>query len=95
MGKHCMTSGTKVQYTYRDFQGERTVNTACVFPMAGVVMPVEMYVSALGNNGVQDSRAHKLACLVHVQEHIHIPAITHSTRSYWALLELINLTVLY
>ena len=31
-------------------------------------MPVETNNGAFGNNGVQDSRAHKLACLVRVQE---------------------------
>ena len=44
-----------------------------------VVMPEETYIGALGNNGVQDIRAHTLACLVRVQEQIHI---IHSSRSH-------------
>ena len=31
-------------------------------------MPVETNIGALGNNGVQGSRAHKSACLVRVQD---------------------------
>ena len=44
-----------------------------------VVMPEETYIGALANNGVQDIRAHTSACLVQVQEQIHI---MHSTRSH-------------
>jgi len=58
-------------------------------------MPVGEYIIALGNTGVQDSRTHKLSCLVWVQEQIYIPAMMHSTRYHCALLELISLPVLY
>ena len=42
-------------------------------------MPAETYIGALGNNGVQDIRAHTSACVVRVQEQIDI---MHSTRSH-------------
>ena len=58
---------------------------------------IMVYIGASGNNGVQDRRTHKSACLLQVQvQQIHIPAIMCSTTSHWALLELIlSLPVLH
>ena len=82
---------TVTVYIYVKFLGERDARITCSAPI------IMMYIGASGNNGVQDRRTHKSACLLQVQvQQIHIPAIMYSTTSHWALLELIlSLPVLH
>ena len=45
-----------------DFLGEsQAARITCSTPIIMVVMPVGEYIIALGNTGVEDSRAHKLS----------------------------------
>lgn len=45
-----------------DFLGEKAERITCSAPIIMVVMPVGVFIR---NTGVQDSRAHKLSCLVY------------------------------
>ena len=57
-GKHCI--GTALT----GGPWGKGVQALLIWWLRMVVMPEETYIGALGNNGVQDIRAHTLACLV-------------------------------